>query len=150
MADAPTMGFEFAYNLDGSNHTPAMMKLPVDGNAQSAGDLMVVSSGNLTAVAANASAFTAVLAEDVPSTASAGDKYYAYVLQPGQVWRVSGDAATIAADVGNAAVDVVDENTYDASSTSGGHLILFDKGELDSDGNRIAYVCFQAADLTYA
>lgn len=148
---APTAGFEFAYNLDGSNSTPVAKKLPVDGAAAyKRGDLMVYASGVLDACAAGASLFTAVMAEDVPSTASSGDLYEAYILQPGQVWRCSCDAATQAGNLGVKTVNIVDENTIDGTPATGGNLILVAKGDVDSAGKQITYVAFPAANLTFA
>lgn len=148
---APTAGFEFAYNLDGSNRTPTARKLPVTGStAFKRGDLVVLSSGLLVKAAAGASAFTAVMAEDVPSTAVNGDLYEAYILQPGQVWRCSGDAASQAGNVGVKSINILDENTIDSTPATGGQLVLVEKGDVDSAGKAIAYVSFQASTLTFA
>lgn len=150
MADAPTMGFEFAYNLNGANSTPVERPMATDGGTYKRGDLMVLSSGLLTKCAANAALFTAVMAEDVPAAAVSGDIYNAYVLQPGQVWRCSADAATQAGNVGVATINIADENTIDATPATGGHLVLVEARGPDSAGNAVTYVCFEAAYLSFA
>lgn len=151
MADSPTNGFEFAYNLGGGNHTPVACPMPITGGtAYKRGDLMVLSSGRLTPVVAGGGEFTAVMAEDVPSTAANDDLYEAYILQPGQVWRCSADAATQAGNIGVATVNVVDANTIDATPATGGHLVLVEKRGPDGAGNAVTYVCFEAAYLTFA
>lgn len=148
---APTVGFEFAYNLNGSNDTPTARKLPVTGStAFKRGDLVVYSSGALVKAAAGASAFTGVMAEDVPSTATTGDLYEVYILQPGQVWRCSADAASQTGNLGVKTVNIVDENTIDANPATGGQLVLVEKGSADSAGNAVTYVSFQASTLTFA
>lgn len=148
---APTMGFEFAYNLDGSNNTPTVRQLPMAGStAFKRGDLVVYSSGVLVKAAAGAAAFTGVMDEDVPATATAGDLYQVQILQPGQVWRCSSDAATQAGDLGVKTVNIVDENTIDGTPATGSYLVLVEKGPVDSAGKAITYVSFQASTLTFA
>ena len=148
---APTAGFEFAYNLNGGNDRPTAYKLPVTGStAFKRGDLVVLSSGRLTKAAAGASAFTGVMAEDVPSTAANDDLYAVYILQSGQAWRCSADAATQAGNLGVKTINIVDENTIDATPATGGQLVLLEKGQVDSAGNAVTYVVFQASTLTFA
>ena len=53
------------------------------------------------------------------------------------------DAATTAFVVGyTKTVDTVDHNTLSSTDSTGGCAILWDKSELDDDGNVLAYVLF--------
>jgi len=149
-----TRGFEFAYNLDGSNETPTVRDVAWAGSAAYAvGDLFYLEStdGYATVCAGTAGTFCFVLAEPTLAADAAGTLRKFYVIQPGQVWRVSGDAATVSAKTGNKAVVNLDENTYDSDQTSGGGLTLVGTAAgTDTGGKAVAYVTFAAAKLQWA
>ena len=137
-----TRGFEYAYSLDGS--TPLIKDLPVNSTgAFAAGDLVVLnSSGYLARVTSTTGEVTGVMQETRASGASAALMKCAIITRD-QVWRCSMDAATTAFVVGyTKTVDTVDHNTLSSTDSTGGCAILWDKSELDDDGNVLAYVLF--------
>lgn len=145
-------GFEFAGMLDGTNGVPVIRDFILStAAAHHIGDLMVIESdGDLTQAAATATEMTAICQEEVAATdITAGTtKAKCAILTRNQIWRCSADAATMSAVVGyTKANDIVDCNTIDADNVDHGSLILFDKSELDDDGNVLAYVVF--ADTTF-
>jgi hypothetical protein len=142
-----TRGFEFAYNLDGTNNGPTIRDLPVSANTLRPGDLVVLTSGQLAACAANVAEVTGVMYESAAG-AQAGDLRKCAIIQPGQVWRCSSDASSQAGNLGVSTINIVDANTIDATPATGGSLILVAKGDLDSDGNQITYVSF--SNVTFA
>lgn len=142
-----TRGFEFAYNMNGTNNGPTVRDLPVSVNTLRPGDLVVFSSGQLAACAASVTEVTGVMYESAEG-ASAGDLRKVAIIQPGQVWRCSSDASAQAGNLGVSTINIVDANTIDATPATGGSLTLVAKGELDSDGNQITYVAF--SNVTFA
>lgn len=142
---SPTKGFEFAYALDGGNQVPVIRDMPVNGTgAYAKGDLLVVGSNSyLAKAAAGVSEVTAVCME-ARSSGSSGDKLKCAIIRKGQVWKCSADGAS-SAGVGNGytkTINIVDENTIDATPATGGSLVLVDASELDDAGNVICYVTF--------
>lgn len=153
MAVSPTRGFEFAYNLNGSEEPPVVRDLAWSGGAAyKVGDLMYFNptTGYATVCPANAGTFGLVLAEATLATDAAATLRKFYVIMPGQVWRVSADASTISAKVGNKNCRNADEHTYDADQTAGGQITLVAVGsELDANGNAVAYVTFAGTVLQW-
>jgi hypothetical protein len=118
--------------------------MAVDGTgAYAKGDLLVVNSdGQLAKAAAGVSEVTAVC-QEARTSGSDGDKLKVAIIRPGQVWKCSADAASSAGKVGyTKTINIVDENTIDATPATGGSLILVDATELDDAGNVICYVMF--------
>ena len=156
-----TRGFEFAYMLDGSNATPVVRDFILGAAAAHlVGDLMKVQTdGFIDAVAGSIDEVTCVMAEAVAAAdITAGTtKAKAYVLDRGQVWRCSTDAATAAtALIGTVKIwDTVDKNTIDADDVTNGSMIVAEgepspadiANRLDDDGNVIGYVVF--SDTTF-
>jgi hypothetical protein len=156
-----TRGFEFAYMLDGSDAVPVQRDFILGAAADHlVGDLMLVQSdGYIDAVTGSTTEVTCVMAEAVASgDVTAGTtKAKAWVIDRGQVWRCSSDAATAAtALVGTVkTLDTVDKNTIDADDVTNGAMIVAEgepspadiPGRLDDDGNVIIYVVF--ADTTF-
>ena len=143
-----TAGFEFAYMLDGSGATPVIRDFTLStAAAHKVGDLMVLGTDNdgpLTQAAANATEVTAVCQEALAAAAVTADttKAKMAIITRNQVWRCSSDETSLTAVVGyTKAVDIVDCNTVDGSSTTGGAMCVVDSGT-DDDGNAIAYVVF--------
>ena len=136
-------GFEFAYNLDGSNKTPLIIDLPVDGTgAYAIGDLVLLNSdGQCAGVTADAGEVTGVIMESRAS-GSDGDELKVAIITREQVWRCSMDDSSTSAVVGyTKTIDVADANTLDADDISNGSLCLVDS-DTDDDGNVLAYVNF--------
>ena len=91
-------GFEFAYNLDGSNKGPLIRDLPVDGaGAYAIGELVLLNSdGQCAKVTANAGEVTGVIME-ARASGSDGDELKVAIITRNQVWRCSMDDTTTAA-----------------------------------------------------
>lgn len=144
-----TRGFEYAYSLLTNGRPPVIMDLPVNSTgAFAAGDLVLLnSSGKLARVTSTTTEVTGVMQE---TRASGSDGAYmkCAIITRDQVWRCSMDAATTAFIVGvTKTIDTVDHNTISATDETGGKMILFDKSQLDDDGNVLAYVVF--SDTTF-
>ena len=144
-----TRGFEFDGMLDGTNATPVIRDLPVNGTGlYSIGDLVVLdSAGQATAVTASAGEVSAVIQEKRATGGSDGDEIKMAIITKDQIWRCSMDATSTAAKVGyTKTLDVADANTIDADDVSNGSMILWDTGT-DDEGNVLAKVVF--ADTTF-
>lgn len=150
-----TRGFEFAYNLNGSNSGPVIRDFVLGAAAAHlVGDLMLVQAdGFIDAVTGSTTEVTCVMQEAVAAAdITAGTtKAKAAILTSTQVWRCSTDAATAAtALVGTVKTwDTVDKNTIDADDVTNGAMVVAPdplNGEtpatLDDDGNVIGYVVF--------
>lgn len=134
-----TKGFEFAYALDGSR--PTIMDLPMNGTGAFAkGDAVVFSSGKLTKVT-NTVATVSGIVQEARASGTDGGLLKVAVVTKNQVWRVSADDTTLSASLGGRLLDVVDENTLDASDAANGSLVLIDT-DTDDAGNVLAYVAF--------
>jgi hypothetical protein len=145
-------GFEFVGMIDGSGGTPVIRDFILStAAAHKIGDLMVIESdGDLTQAAATATEMTAVCQEAVAAAAiTAGTtKAKCAILTSNQIWRCSADAATMSGVAGyTKANDIVDCNTIDADNVDHGSIIIYDKSELDDDGNVLCKVVF--ADTTF-
>lgn len=143
-----TRGFEFAYNLDGSNNPPVIRDFTLGvAAAHKVGDAMKIQTdGFIDQVAGSIDEITCIMQEAVAAAAiTAGTtQAKAAVVTSNQVWRCSADAATAATALPFAikTLDTVDCNTIDADDVTNGSMMPVEWGELDSDGNLIIYVCF--------
>jgi hypothetical protein len=139
-----TRGFEFAYMLDGSNATPLIKDMAVDGTgAYAAGDLVLLNSdGQLARVTNTTTEVTAVI-QEARASGSDGGLLKAAIITRNQVWRCSTDAAALSNIVVGytKTVDTTDHNTVSASDASGGAMCIIDTGT-DDEGNVLAYVVF--------
>jgi len=147
-----SIGFEFAYMLDGSNATPVVRDFTLGAAAAHlVGDLMLMQSdGYVDAVTGTTTEVTCVMQESFAAAdVTAGTtKGKAAIITRNQVWRCSMDAATTAAVVANTkTIDTVDKNTIDADDVSNGAMTLVDASLLDDEGNVMAYVVF--ADTSF-
>jgi len=136
-------GFEFAEMADGSNATPVIRDMPVNGTGAFAyGDLCLANSdGQLARVTNTTSEVTAVI-QEARSSGSDGDELRAAIITSKQVWKCSMNASSTAFKVGyTKTIDTVDHNTVSATDSTGGKMILWDTGT-DDDGNVLAYVIF--------
>ena len=146
-----TVGFEFAYMLDGGSGTPVIRDLPVHGTgAYAVGDLVVVNGsagGEVVRVTSTTTEVTGVMQEARTSGSDADLMKVALIVRE-QVWRCSMDASSTAFVVGyTKTIDTTDHNTISATDSTGGAMILVDKSTLDDDGNVLAYVVF--SDTTF-
>ena len=147
-----TRGFEFAHSLLTNGPTPLIRDLPVHGTgAYDIGDLVLLASdGQVARVTGTTTEVTGVMQEArLASVGADGDSMKVAIITRNQVWRCSMDASTAAtAIVGyTKTLDTVDHNTIDADDITNGRMILFDKSQLDDDGNVLAYVVF--SDTTF-
>lgn len=147
-----TAGFEFAYNMDGSNKTPKTIDVILGvAQAHKKGDLMLIQSdGFADQVAGSIDEVTGVMAQDMAAADITAETTTAemYVIVRNQVWRCSMDAATSTGVVGyTKTIDTVDTNTIDADDITNGSMTLVDKSILDDDGNIEARVVF--SDTTF-
>jgi hypothetical protein len=140
-------GFEFVSMLDGSCGTPVIRDFTLGvAAAHHIGDLMLMQSdGYVDQVTTTTTEVTGVCMEEVAAAAiTAGTtKAKLAILSRNQIWRCSSDGTSITAVPGyHKAVDTVDCNTVDASSTSGGAICILSEDTLDDDGYVIPEIVF--------
>lgn len=154
MAVSVTRGFEFAFNLDGSDNPPVARDFAwAGGAAYAVGDLFYfeTTNGYATVCPGTAGTFALVLAEPTLAADAAATKRKFYVIQPGQVWRCSGDAATTTPVVGNKTTVNLDQNTMDSSGTAGGGIThIGTASAVDTNGMTVALVTFAGTVLQTA
>lgn len=146
-----TRGFEFAYNLDGSNLTPLIKDITLGvAAAHKVGDLMLIQSdGYADQVTSTTAEVTGVMMEALAAAdITAGTtKGKMAIITRNQVWRCSMNATSTSFLVGyTKTIDTVDCNTVSATDSTGGAMILWDTGT-DDEGNVLAYVVF--SDTTF-
>jgi hypothetical protein len=143
-----TQGFEFAYNLDGSNRTPVIRDFTLGvAAAHAIGDAMKIQTdGFVDQVAGSIDEITCIMMENkAQAEITAGTtQAKCAIVESNQVWRCSSDAATAATALPWAikTLDTVDCNTIDADDVTNGSMMPVEWGPLDSAGNLIIYVCF--------
>jgi hypothetical protein len=143
-----TKGFEFAYNLDGTNAPPVVRDFTLGvAAAHKIGDAMKIQTdGFIDQVVGSIDEITCIMMENVAQAAivAGTTKAKAAIVTSNQVWRCSSDAATAATALPWAikTLDTVDANTIDADDVTNGSMMPVEWGGLDSDGNLIIYVCF--------
>ena len=159
-----SIGFEFAYMIDGSETVPLQRDFILGVAADHLkGDLMIVKAdGFIDAFTTGTSLgteVTCIIAEQVlTADVTAGTtKAKCQIITHNQVWKCSADAATASgALIGTVKTwDTVDKNTIDADDVTGGPMIVAEgepdvddiPNRLDEDGNIIGYVVF--ADTTF-
>jgi hypothetical protein len=147
-----TRGFEFSHSLNGS--TPLIKDLIIGvAAAHQKGDLVLLQAdGFFDQVVGSIGEITGVIQETVAAADISAGTTLAKVaiVESGQVWRCSTDAATAATALAGTikTMDTVDANTIDADDVSNGSMIVYELPSiLDDDGNVIAYVLF--ADTTF-
>ena len=143
-----TRGFEFAYNLDGSNATPVIRDFILGvAAAHKIGDLMLVQAdGFVDQVTGSTTEVTCVMQEALAAAAITAETTTAKaaVITNTQVWRCSMDAATTTAvKWATKTLDTADANTIDADDVTNGRMMLVDTAGLDDDGNLIGLVTFR-------
>jgi hypothetical protein len=143
-----TRGFEFAYMLDGSNATPLIRDMAVNGTGAFAiGDLTLAdSSGQLARVTSTTTEVTAVI-QEARTSGTDGAYLKAAIITRNQVWKCSTAGTSTSFVIGyTKTIDTVDHNTISHSDSTGGKAVLVDTGT-DDDGNTILYVVF--SDTTF-
>ena len=143
-----TQGFEWAYNLDGTNAPPVIRDFTLGvAAAHKKGDAMKIQAdGFIDQVTNTIDEITCIMQEDVAQAAiTAGTtRAKCAIVTSNQVWRCSSDAATAATALPFAikTLDTVDANTIDADDVANGSMMPVAWAGLDSDGNLIIEVCF--------
>lgn len=135
--------FDFAYSLAGGNHPPAVQKYPVAA-AQTlvVGDLVVLSSGQVTKATASIADVLGVMAQ-ASTTATAGTLVEVYVINPWQVWRATADADASSVVLTNGKMDINTNQTVDVADTTGGCILIHKTGDAVTD----VYVSFTETAL---
>lgn len=136
--------FEFAYSLYGNNVTPAVHKFPV-ATTQTVvvGDLVYLSSGQVTKAGNSTTSVLGVMAEDSDG-ATAGTLVKVYPILPGQVWRATADADATSHVLAAQAYDInATTQTVDVGDNSGGCITILKLGDSTTE----VYVMFTAFDL---
>lgn len=135
--------FVFRQNMNGTNATPAKVKLPVAASQTLVmGDAVVLSSGQLVKASTSFGRCAGIMAED-STNATAGTLLEVFVTTPSQVWE-----ATASADATNY---VLQSRTYDLNSsqvvnvadTTGGSIQIL---KLGSSTTKV-YIQFTANEL---
>lgn len=145
-----TLGFEFAYMIDGGTHGPLIQDfaMAADASGYVKGDLCVVdSNGRMAQQTGTFDEVSVIVMETETDAVSNDDELKCAIITPNQVWRCSMDATSTTAKVGyTKTLDIVDENTIDADDITNGQMTLLKTGT-DDDGNVLAYVTF--SDTTW-
>jgi len=140
-----TNGFEFVGWIDGRLSGPRIMDfdMTADTAGYLKGDMLIIdSAGRMDKAAANAGELSAVCMESTTSAVAADDHLKVAILAKGQIWRCSADAAACAAIEGyTKTVNLIDENTIDATPTTGGSLICWKVDVLEDTTYATVYVC---------
>ena len=130
--------FEFVYQLNGTNVPPAVHSFPVAGSQTLlAGDLVVLSSGQVAKASASVAAPFGVMAED-SSGASAGTAVRVYPISPGQVWRATASASASSAVLGSTKYDITAAQLVDIADSTNGSIFIVKTGSSNTE----VYVTF--------
>lgn len=140
------MKFEFAYNLDGKNSTPAIISLPVaDNQTLKAGDPVALSSGRIVKGADGFGRAVGVMAEDITTGASAGGpKAKVMIATPSQVWKAKSASDATSVVLGARTVDLNSSQQVNPVDTTGGCIQVIQLGDTNTD----VFVHFTATELT--
>ena len=149
-----SVGFEFEGMLDGTNAVPVEVLLPLGVAADHhTGDLVLMQSdGSVDQVGSDPEVgeVTGVIMGEYLAGAITPDVTLGVValITRHQIWRCSMDAGSTTFVVGYTKdIDVVDCRHVSASDGDGS-LILYDKSELDDNGNVLARVVFSNATFS--
>lgn len=136
--------FEFAYNLNGANHTPIVQPFPVASTQTLlVGDLVYLSSGKVTKAGNTTASVLGVMAQDSDGAAE-GTMVNVHPIMPGQVFRATADADATSHVLAAQAYDInASTQTVDVGDNSGGCIIILKLGDSVTD----VYVAFTAFDL---
>jgi hypothetical protein len=137
--------FEYAYHLqDDRNTGPAIHPFPVAASQTlKAGDLVFLSSGQVTVAGDTQASVLGVMAEDV-TTPAAGTMVRVQVIAPGQVWRATADANATSHVLAAKKYDInATTQTVDVGDASGGCILILKLGDSTTD----VYIMFTEFDL---
>jgi len=141
-----TNGFEFVGWIDGRQDGPRILDFDMTADAAGylKGDLLIIdSAGRMDKAAAGFGEISAVCMESTTAAVSADDHLKVAIIVKGQIWRCSADAAACAAVEGyTKTLNVVDENTIDATPTTGGPMICWKVDVLEDTSYATVYVTF--------
>lgn len=132
--------FEFVRNLGGGNNFPARHRLEVAASQDiSAGDALVLSSGQLELAGDGTGTIAAIAAQDASELAQ-GTEIDVYIVQPFHVWRgtASADASSNVLD-GERAYDLNASQQVNLADTTGGCVQII---AVDDDDNTVVDVMF--------
>jgi len=150
-----TRGFEFAYNLDGTNAPPVIRDFTLGVSAaHKKGDVLVIQSdGFVDQSAGTLKEATCIMMEDLSAAQVTAEvtKAKAAIVTTNQVWRCSSDAATAATALPWAIkrLDIANARTIESADITNGSLMPVEFGGLDSAGNLIIYVVFTKPTLGF-
>jgi len=146
-----TNGFEFVGWIDGRESGPRILDwdMVADASGYAKGDALIIdSAGRMDKVAANQDEVSAICMETQTTAVSNDDHLKVAIVTKGQIWRCSADAAACAALEGyTKTLNFVDENTIDATPTTGGAMICWKVDTSEDTTYATVYVTF--ADTTW-
>ncbi len=139
------MKFEYAYHLLDDRQTgPAVEEFPIAASQTLLiGDLVYLSSGQVTICGNSSASVLGVMAESV-TTPAAGTLVKVWPIMPGQVWKATANAAATSHVLAAKTYDIAaTTQLVDVSDNSGGCIIILKLGESATD----VYVMFTQYDL---
>lgn len=137
--------FEYAYSLhDDRNVGPAIHEFPIAASQTlQAGDLVYLSSGQVTKAGDSTATVLGVMAESV-TTPAANTMVRVQVAAPGQVWRATADADASTHVLAGKKYDInATTQTVDVGDSTNGCIIILRLGDSATD----VYIMFTEFDL---
>lgn len=135
---------EFAYSTIGNNDVPVVMKFPVAASQTlKVGDVVILSSGQVTKAGNGTGRVLGVMAQDSTS-ATANTLVSVYVSRPGLVWKMTASAdATSHILTSTRTYDLNASQQVNVADTTGGSLWPVALGS----SNTTVYVVFTTHEL---
>jgi len=143
-------GFQFAYALAGANsNVPVAGTFPMSGATYNDGDLLTMdtTTGLLGTVAQGDPGTVAAVFAGTRTGGSSGQQGTVYIIDPSHVWKCSTNASTYAPNLGAGSVGVLNAGTVNSVPGTNTSCVLVNKGNLDGNGNVIAYVRFKTTSF---
>lgn len=134
----------FAYSTLGNNDVPQIMSFPVAASQTlKVGDVVILSSGQVTKAGNGTGRILGVMAQDSTS-ATANTLVRVYVSRPGLVWKMTASAdATSHVLTSTRTYDLNSSQQVNVADTTGGSLWPVALG----DANTVVYVVFTTHEL---
>lgn len=134
----------FAYSILGNNDVPQIMSFPVAASQTlKVGDVVILSSGQVTKAGNGTGRILGVMAQDSTS-ATANTLVRVYVSRPGLVWKMTASAdATSHVLTSTRTYDLNSSQQVNVADTTGGSLWPVALG----DANTVVYVVFTTHEL---
>lgn len=135
---------EFAYSIIANNDVPVVMKFPVAASQTLVtGDVVILSSGQVTKAGNGTGRILGVMAQD-SSSAAANTLVSVYVSRPGLVWKMTASAdATSHVLTSTRTYDLTSAQLVNVADTTGGSLWPVALGS----STTIVYVIFTTHEL---